>query len=490
MIYQRHSTLKKAFDLLALIGAYLLPKLSPVHSLTPSVVDSLKTTLKSTVKTPLKHRPIPTKRTPKAAPTLALLLTLAASLFQQCAHAQFRLDVSGIGFSQIPFSMATFKGEETSPQKVSAIIFADLERSGQFKGFTSPQQLDESSRPDIGAYRQKNVDALVTGSVNKLADGKYDLRFRLWDIVKGQDLGGQAWVIPAADLRLYSHRISDYVYEKLMGERGVFSTRIAYVTKNAGKYHLWIADADGENAQAALSSPEPIISPSWSPNGQQLAYVSFEARKPVVYIHEVATGKRRELANFKGSNSAPSWSPDGRTLALTLSRDGGSQLFLIDAQGGEPRRLTSSSSIDTEPVFTPDGSSIYFVSDRGGSPQIYKISAGGGAVQRVTYAGTYNISPAVSADGKWLAYISRIGGQFKLSVQEVNSDKVSQITPTIADERPSFAPNGKFIVYATQIQGREALMTTSLDGRITARLVGQNGDIREPNWGPFNKWPN
>ena len=176
-------------------------------------------------------------------------------------------------------------------------------------------------------------------------------------------------------------------------------------------------------------------------------------------------------------------------MAVTLSRDGGSQLFLIDAAGGEPRRLTSSSSIDTEPVFTPDGTAIYFVSDRGGMPQIYRIPAMGGPVQRVTFAGNYNISPAISSDGKWLAYISRISGQFKVSIQELSSDKVTQITPTIADERPSFAPNGKLIVYATQIQGKEALMTTSLDGRITARLAGQTGDIREPNWGPFNKLP-
>ena len=432
-----------------------------------------------------------TSRSPLSRLTAGLLFVNLLLLFNLLAptnsFAQFRVDVSGIGLSQIPFSMATFKGEDTSPQKISTIVFADLERSGQFKGFTTPLQLDEASRPDVSAFRQKNVDALVTGSVSKLADGRYDVRFRLWDIVKGQDLGGQSYAVLPADLRLVSHRISDYVYEKLTGDKGVFSTRIAYVTKNAGKFHLWIADADGENAQAALSSPEPIISPSWSPTGQQLAYVSFESRKPVVYIHEVASGKRRVLANFKGSNSAPSWSPDGKTLAVTLSRDGGSQLYLIDAMGGEPRRLTSSSSIDTEPVFTPDGSAIYFVSDRGGMPQIYRIPVAGGPVQRVTFSGNYNISPAVSADGRWLAYISRIAGQFKLTVQELSSDKVSQITPTIADERPSFAPNGKLIVYATQIQGREALMTTSLDGRITARLAGQTGDIREPNWGPFNK---
>jgi TolB protein len=215
--------------------------------------------------------------------------------------------------------------------------------------------------------------------------------------------------------------------------------------------------------------------------------VSFESRKPVVYVHEVATGRRRLLANFRGSNSAPAWSPDGRSLAVTLSRDGGSQLYTIDANGGEPRRLTQSAGIDTEPVFAADGRTIYFVSDRGGAPQIYRMAASGGVPERVTFTGGYNISPAVSPDGRWLAYISRVGGAFKLQVMELASGTVNSITDTTSDESPSFAPNGKLIVYATQQQGREALMTTTLDGRIKARLAGQGGDIREPDWGPFQK---
>ncbi|RZL65125.1 MAG: Tol-Pal system protein TolB [Variovorax sp.] len=417
----------------------------------------------------------------------ALVAALAATPFVP-ALAQFRVEVSGVGLTQLPIALVPFKGEGASPQKISTIVQADLERSGQFRGVdASGQALDETSRPDLTLWRQRTADSLVVGSVTKLGDGRFEVKFRLWDVVRGQDLGGESYTVPQADLRLASHRIADYVYEKLTGERGIFSTRIAYVTKGGNRHTLWVADADGENAQAALASPEPIISPVWSSNGQQLAYVSFESRKPVVYVHNVGSGQRRLVANFRGSNSAPAWSPDGRSLAVTLSRDGGSQLYTIPATGGEPKRLTQSSSIDTEPTYSADGSTIYFVSDRGGAPQIYKMGAGGGNPARVTFSGSYNISPSVSGDGRWLAYISRVGGAFKLHVMELATGNVTAITDTTADENPSFAPNSKLIVYATRLQGREALMTSTLDGKIKARLAGQAGDIREPDWGPFQK---
>ena len=421
----------------------------------------------------------------------ALLRVLAIGLALLGAvpvQAQFRVDVAGIGLNQLPIAVSAFRGEDAATKKIGAIVKADLEPSGQFRAVDAAGgALDELSRPDVTLWRQKGADSLVTGSVARLADGRYDVRFRLWDVVRGQDLGGQSYAVTQGDLRLAAHRIADFVYEKLTGDKGAFSTRIAYVTKNAQRYQLWVADADGENAQSALASPEPIISPAWSPNGNQLAYVSFESRKPVVYSHDVASGKRRLIANFKGSNSAPAWSPDGRTLAVTLSRDGGSQLFVIDANGGEPRRLAQSSSIDTEPAYSPDGKHIYFVSDRGGAPQIYRMPASGGAAERVTFTGSYNISPTLSPDGRWLAYISRVSGAFKLHLMELAGGAVTVLTDTAADESPSFAPNNRLIVYATQQQGREVLMTTTLDGRIKARLTGQSGNIREPDWGPFQK---
>lgn len=416
-----------------------------------------------------------------------LLLSLVLAAVGVSAQAQFRVEVSGVGLTQVPIAIAGFRGEESSPQKLGAIISADLERSGQF-GVSDPGvRMDESSRPDFSMLRQKSQDALVSGSVTKLVDGRFDVRFRLWDVVKAQDLGGQSFAVAPTELRLAAHRISDYVYEKITGDRGIFSTRIAYVTKVGQSFNLWVADSDGENAQSALASPEPIISPAWNPNGSQLAYVSFESRKPVIYVHDIATGKRRLLANFKGSNSAPAWSPDGRTLAVTLSRDGGSQLYLMDAGGGDARRISQSSSIDTEPVFSADGRWLYFVSDRGGSPQVYRMPSGGGNAERVTFSGTYNISPTISPDGRWLAFISRVSGAFKLHVMDLVSGAVTAVTDTSADESPSFSPNGRLVIYATQQNGREALMTTTLDGKIKTRLAGQNGDIREPDWGPLHK---
>ena len=328
----------------------------------------------------------------------------------------------------------------------------------------------------------------MAGSITKLVDGRYDVRYKLWDVVKGADLGGQSLAVPAVDLRLAAHRIADAIYEKLTGEKGVFATRIAYVTKGAGRYTLRVTDADGEGGQVALTSPDPIISPAWSPDGRELAYVSFETRKAVVWVQDVGSGTRRQLANYRGSNSAPAWSPDGRDLAVTLSRDGGSQIFLVARDGSNARRITTSQAIDTEPVFTPDGKTLYFVSDRGGSPQIYRQPLSGGAAERVTFSGSYNISPAISPDGRMLAFVQRLGGgAFRVMSMDLTSGAVQAVSDTSDDESPSFAPNGRFLIYATRSKGREVLMTSTLDGKIKTSLLTSGLDIREPVWGPFGR---
>jgi TolB protein len=405
------------------------------------------------------------------------------------AWAQFKVEISGVGGTQLPIAIARFRDEDRTGQSPSAIIRADLERSGAFRGVDNSATLDETSQPVWGEWRARAADALVAGSAARLADGRFDLRFKLWDVVKGADLGGQSNAVEAAEVRLGAHRIADYVYEKLTGEKGVFSTRIAYVTRAGSRHTLRVADADGVNDQVALNSGQPIISPAWSPNGKELAYVSFERQKAVVFVHTVATGERRAIADFRGSNSAPAWSNDGQTLAVTLSREGGSQLFFIGKNGENPRRITTSQAIDTEAEFSRDGRWLYFTSDRGGSPQIYRMAAGGGSAERVTFAGGYNISPSISPDGRMLAYVTRSGNAFKLAVLDLSAPgaQPTLLTDTSDDEHPSFAPNGRLLIYATRVQGRSVLMTTTLDGKIKARLPSATADLREPVWGPFGR---
>jgi TolB protein len=406
------------------------------------------------------------------------------------ALAQFRVEIAGVGATQIPVAVARFRDEAAGGQPIAAIVRANLERSGLFRGIDASGALDETARPVMAEWRARAADALVAGSLTRLADGRFDVRYKLWDVVQGEDLGGQSQAVVAADLRLAAHRISDAIFRQFTGEPGVFATRVAYVTRGAGRFSLIIADADGEGAQVALASPEPIISPAWSPDGRQLAYVSFETQKAVVWVQEVASGRRRMLANFRGSNSAPAWSPDGAQLALTLSRDGGSRLFLLPAAGGEPRRLATGGGagvIDTEPAFTADASTLYFVSDRGGGPQVYRMPVAGGAVERVTFGGDYNISPAPSPDGRALAYVTRGGGGFRLMLMDLASGHAQPLSDTRDDESPSFAPNGRLLLYATRAGGRDVLMTTTLDGRIKTRLLAVGIDMREPAWGPFGR---
>ena len=403
------------------------------------------------------------------------------------AAAQFRVEITGIGGTQIPVAIATLRDEDRAPVPVSAIVRADLQRSGLFRMVDAPGAFDESSRINVAEWRGRGADALAVGSVSRLADGRFDVRFKLWDLVKGEELVGQSHAALPADTRLAAHRIADSIYQNLTGERGVFATRIAYVTRAGNRFQLHVTDADGEGGQIALASPDPIISPAWAPNGRELAYVSFESQKAVVWLQDIASGRRSMLANFRGSNSAPAWSPDGRELALTLSRDAVAQLYLMSRDGGAPRRITNSQAIDTEPVFTPDGRQIYFVSDRGGGPQVYRMPAGGGNAERITFSGSYNISPAISPDGRTLAYVTRQGGAFKVMVQDLAGGAPAAITDTSDDESPSFAPNGRLLVYTSRAQGRDVLMTTTLDGRIKSRLLTTGADMREPAWGPFGR---
>jgi TolB protein len=417
-------------------------------------------------------------------------LLAPAMVYAPLARAQFRIDVTGVGARQIPLALATFRDEGAGGVPVAQVIRNDLERSGVFRTFAADATLDERSVVSLTEWRAKGADALVAGSVSRLADGRFDVRFKLWDAVRNEELLGQSKLVLAGDLRLAAHRIADDIQLLLTGEKGVNATRIAYVLKTGRRFALHVADADGEGVQVAVSSNEPLISPSWSPDGKQLAYVSFETQKAVVWVQDVSTGARRMLANFRGSNSAPAWSPDGRQLAVTLSSEGLAQIFTLPVAGGTPVRLMRNSAIDTEAVYAPDGKSLYFVSDRGGGPQIYRLvlnAAGGaaGGAERISFSGNYNISPDVSPDGKLLAFITRQGGGYKLVTQDLASGLVTTLTDTNDDESPSFAPNGRQIVYASRIRGSDVLVTTTLDGKIKTRLVSSGADVREPAWGPF-----
>ncbi len=404
------------------------------------------------------------------------------------AQAQLSIEITGAGANRIPVAIADFSGDATAARIVTSTVRADLERSGLFRMVDSAGAvLDENSPVNHGDWKSRGADALAAGSVGRVPDGRMEGRFRVYDSQKGVSLGGAAYITGNDQLRAAGHRIADYIYEKLTGEKGVFSTRIAYVVKSRGQYLLQIADADGQGAATALTSGEPIISPAWSPDGGKLAYVSFEKKKPVIYVHSIATGQRHIVANFKGSNSAPAWSPDGRRLAIVLTKDGNSQIYSVDANGNGLQRLSQSGGIDTEPRYAADGGSIFFTSDRGGSPQIYQVSASGGDARRVTFEGSYNVSPRPSPDGKSLAFITRREGRFQLAVMDIASRQVQVLTDSNKDESPSFAPNSRMILIATEVGGRGVLSAVSSDGRIKQRLTVAAGDVREPAWGPFSQ---
>ncbi len=420
----------------------------------------------------------------------ALLVVLFFGLFffARGANAQLTIEITGGGANQIPVAVLQMAGEALLPASISDIVEADLQRSGRFRtlyagGVATPPT--EPSQINFADWRSRLADAILIGGVSRLPDGRFEVRFRLLDVQKQSQLGGIAYTLSAAQVRLTAHKIADFVYEKLTGERGVSSTRIAYVVKQQARFELKVADADGQNAQTVLASPEPILSPSWSPDGTRIAYVSFQLKKPVIYVQDLIGGRQIPVANFKGSNSSPRWSPDGKQLAVVLSREGGSQIYTINPDGSNVRRLTHSSAIDTEPFYTPDGQAIYFTSDRGGSPQIYRMPILGGNPVRVTFQGDYNVSPRISPDGKTLVYISRNNGRFQLAAMDLGSSQVQILTDTQRDESPSFAPNGRMILYASDIDGRGVLAAVSSDGRFRQRLTVRAADVREPAWGPF-----
>jgi len=420
---------------------------------------------------------------------LAAFGAVAGLMLAASAQAQMTVEITGVGSQQFPIAVANFHADVPLGEDLTGVIRADLVRSGLFRivdaGVATP---DEKDRPNLADWKSRGADSLALGSVMHLADGRIEILYRLYDSVKGGQLDGMAFVSSGTDLRRIAHKIADRIYEALTGAKGVFSTHIAYVVQyGPNHYELQVADADGANPQLALKSREFLISPTWSPDGSSLAYVSFESRRATVYVHNLASGQRRLVANFPGSNSAPAFSPDGKSLAVVLTRDGNSEIYSMGLDGSNLKRLTNDPAIDTEPVYSPDGAWIYFTSDRSGGPQIYRMPASGGDAQRITFNGDYNISPRVSPDGKSLAFVSRRGDEFQIAVLDLASSQELIISDTVKDESPAFSPNGRQILYATEVGGRGILALAATDGRARARLSGPNGDVREPTWGPFSK---
>ncbi|MBK6336914.1 MAG: Tol-Pal system protein TolB [Betaproteobacteria bacterium] len=404
------------------------------------------------------------------------------------ARAQLTIEIVGGSGSAIPIAVVPFENESNWPLGITGVVAADLTRSGLFRQIEANAVVPRPVRAEDvrGAdWRARGADAVVVGSMRSLADGRVEVRFALVDAVKQMQLAAVTYTVTPAQFRATAHRIADVIYEKLTGDAGVFSTRIAYITKQGARYELHVADADGSNPQAVVASNEPLLSPAWSPDGTRIAYVSLENRKPVIYVQSLDTGRRQVLANFRGSNSAPAWSPDGRKLIVTLTKDGGSQLFLINADGTGVQRLLSSTGIDTEASFAPDGQSVLFTSDRGGSPQIYRLRLATNAVERLTFEGSYNVSPRALPDGKGFVFVRREGGRFTICIQDFATRQVQVLTQGPLDESPSVAPNSRLVIYAAQQGGRGILAGVSSDGRVKQRLVSPATNVREPAWGPL-----
>jgi TolB protein len=417
---------------------------------------------------------------------LALLCLLTAGI----ARAQLTIEIVGGGATTVPIAIVPFAGEGAYPLSITTIVGADLARSGLFKLVDAGGVVPRPSRTQevrYGDWTSRGADAVVVGSMAPQPDGRIQVRFSLLDVVKQSELTEFTFAIPPAQLRAAAHRIADIIYEKLTGDVGVFSTRIAYIAKQGPRYELLVAEADGFNPQSIVSSNEPLLSPVWSPDGTRIAYVSLENKKPVVYVQSLSTGGRQAVANFRGSNSAPAWSPDSSRLVVTLTKDGGSQLYIMSADGSGVQRLTTSAGIDTEANFAADGGSILFTSDRGGSPQIYRLTLGSGAIERMTYDGSYNVSPRNLPDGRGFVFVRRDGGRFNIALQDFATRQVQVLTQGSLDESPSVAPNGKLIIYASETGGRGILAAVSSDGRVKQRLTAAASDVREPAWGPLLK---
>ena len=397
----------------------------------------------------------------------------------------------------VPFKMDSGLSDQIN---LSEIIAFDLVRSGQFQPLPTANMLSYPSSSDGVFFRDWRIlktDYLLIGNASLSIDDKVSVLFELYDVINERKIETRRFSVDLVHWRDVAHKVSDLVYERVTGIRGAFSTQIMYVlAKNAGTskatYSLQIADSDGERTRTLIESAEPILSASWSPDGNRVAYVTFETGRPSIVIEEVDGSDRKRITNFRGINGSPVFSPDGGSLALVLSRDGDPEIFIMDLETKVLRRVTRHHAIDTEPSWSPDGKSIIFTSDRGGRPQIYRVELATNFIERLTFVGDYNARARLLPDGRHLVFVHRKDGVFHIAWQDLERDNLQVLTETALDESPSLAPNGTMLIYATQNQGRGILAVVSIDGRVKYRLPSSLGDVREPAWSPFNdgfkKW--
>ena len=433
-----------------------------------------------------------------ARPLICLLAAALATLLPAALPAQGELEIvidtgveNTLPIAVVPFGWNGAPG--TQPLDMHVTIANDLERSGRFAPMSEremPQQPAEFAHVSFRDWQTLRMENIVIGNLKQIATGDFEVEFRLLDVYKETQLTGFRIRAARAQLRRVAHRISDIIFEKLTGVRGAFDTRIAYVTVRetpggGQRFSLQIADADGFNPQTLLESEQALMSPAWSPDGQHLAYVSFEGNNSSVFVQNVRTGARNEVAAHEGINSAPAFSPDGRRLALTLSKEGNPEIFVLHRASNTLQRVTRNRAIDTEPVWSPDGSKLAFTSDRGGSPQIYQVDLRGGAPMRLTFDGSYFARPRYSPDGSGLTLVYGQNGAYRIGYLDLQSGSLSVLTRNRLDESPSFSPNGSMIIYATNGRNGSELAAVSADGRVHQRLALQDGEVREPAWGPF-----
>lgn len=432
-----------------------------------------------------------------------IIIAFIILLSTQIVSAAYRIQITQGVESAIPITIIPFSWQGTgavAPVAVDEVIKDDLARSGEIdpinvKDFSQlPRKLEQV---DFNYWRKQEVDALVMGQIKQLAPQRYLISFTLIDPLQNPTSSSAILLqkeieVNESQLRKAAHYISDLVYEKLTGYRGAFSTRIAYVNvvwedpnQPPARYILEVADFDGHNPRPLLTSPEPIMSPSWSPDGRKLAYVSFEKKRAHIFISDVATGHREQVSALPGINGAPSWSPDGKKLALVLSKQKVPKIYILDLATRKLEQITNGYSIDTEPQWTPDGRSLIFTSDRGGKPQVYQVELANKKIKRITFKGIYNARGTLSADGRELVMIHRTNSGYHIAVQDLITGDVRLLTQTGLDESPSLAPNGRMILYGTTEGNQRMLGAVSIDGRVKLLLPATNGEVQEPAWSPF-----